>query len=162
MKHSMSWIDVSRNFPYPTHQPACLSPLPTEALERVFYSNFPTTSNSVSFIISYFFLLHAAAALMFCMINGMKDFDHVGKFYVSWISKKSKAKKKNSRFIIAQQRNLRALRKRILMRCWLPEKLQTIAVAEGIFGKSQKGDNANGAKIFPSRDGEGRSGEQEN
>jgi hypothetical protein len=70
---------------------------------------FPAPSNSVSFIISLAsscsplqqLLPSSGAALMSYMMYGIKYFEHVESFYVSWISKKAK---EISRFVLSQRR----------------------------------------------------------
>lgn len=111
--------DISHNFPYSTHLvqlKRCHRPK-SECFIQIFPSHL---SNNIQFSFIYYFVLLPSSCCCWCcrcrshvcMINGIRDFDHVGNFYVSWISKKAK---KNSRFIIAQKRNLRASQRRILM-----------------------------------------------
>lgn len=83
---------------------------------------------------------------MLCMMNGIKDFDHVDNFYVSWISKKSKEEfpfyyraKAGRKFKSIANENSDVV-------C---ENFKSDLQSNGIFGNSQTGDNANGVKIFP-------------
>lgn len=104
---------ISRHLPYTTH---LLHSELAEQRSGAFYSNFRLHP------IQFHLLFRTPSPRRccccslshVCMINGMKDFDHVANSYVSWISKTAK---KNSRFIIAQrqQRNLRVSQSRILM-----------------------------------------------
>lgn len=90
------------------------------------------------------------APLMLCMINGIKDFDHVDNFYVSWISKKRARWQRRIPVLLSRKRNLRALQKRILMLFALLWKLQKASAATTEFSVVHKSD-ANGVKIFPFR-----------
>jgi len=164
MKHSITLFvfdfelfphSLQHNFPYSTHLP----------LHSLGWCSRPSVlfkfSNYIQFSFIYYFILLPSSercccscSLMLCMINGIRDFDHVENFYVSWISKKrrripvllsrTKFKSKREFYVVGSSK-----------------RLQTTAVA-GIFGNSQGGDKANGVKIFPKQERVQREGKLNN
>lgn len=130
---------VSHNFPYSTR----LVPHPVQCA--------PSTKCFIQIFqlhpIQFHLLFRTSSApcccclpapLMLCMINGIKDFDHVDNFYVSWISKKtSEMAKKNSRFIIAQKKFKSIAKENSDVVCASLETSKSICSDDGIFGSSQ-------------------------
>lgn len=78
------------------------------------------------------------------MINGITDFDHVGNFYVSWISKKEKQKEFPFYYRAAKKF------KTILMSLASPkrEELQKILQSLEFSVSHTEGDSTNGANTF--------------